>query len=118
MNNIFLLNLFLEKRNLLQSSIVILMILIKYIKNVSKYLYFQLYKNINRIIIDYMKNISINCIFISITASSEELFDSLIGSSPEKQPKAIVAFSEESSSTISPQTKGKIFNIFNIIIII
>lgn len=38
--------------------------------------------------------------------SSEELFDSLIGSSPEKQPKAIVAFSEESSSTISPQTKA------------
>lgn len=52
-------------------------------------------------------------IFVSITASSEELFDSLIGSSPEKQPKAIVAFSEESSSTISPQTKGKMFNIFN-----
>lgn len=44
MNIIFLLNLFLEKRNLLQSSIVILMILIKYIKNVSKYLNIFKYK--------------------------------------------------------------------------
>ncbi|XP_076765755.1 DNA topoisomerase 2 [Xylocopa sonorina] len=38
--------------------------------------------------------------------SSEELFDSLVGSSPDKQPKPAVAFSEDSSSIFSPPTKA------------
>ncbi|XP_017754472.1 PREDICTED: DNA topoisomerase 2 [Eufriesea mexicana] len=38
--------------------------------------------------------------------SSEELFDSLVGSSPEKQPKPVVASSEESSSIFSRRTKA------------
>ncbi|OAD58830.1 DNA topoisomerase 2 [Eufriesea mexicana] len=41
-----------------------------------------------------------------VQTSSEELFDSLVGSSPEKQPKPVVASSEESSSIFSRRTKA------------